>query len=76
MPAEPAERRQNAMPQPAGLEHDARLAPKTDELTLHVRSQGAGQLERIPLAPAEQARLAKGCRGDVDDAHRATLRLM
>ncbi|TMF04443.1 MAG: hypothetical protein E6I52_04865 [Chloroflexi bacterium] len=74
MPAQPAERRQNAMSQAAGLVLDARLAAKADELTIDVRGQGAGQLERVALSPAEQARLAKRGRGDVDDAHRTTLR--
>ncbi len=42
---------------------------KGEQLALDGARQGAGQLERIALAAAEQATGPEGCWSDLDDTH-------
>ena len=69
MAADPAQRRQRSAPQAARFALEACSAAEGDQLALDMRGQRAGQLERVALAPAEQAVRPEWRRRNMDDAH-------
>ena len=63
------DRPQHADAQAAGLRVELRRPPERHELALDVAGDGSRQLERIALAPAEDAVHPERGRSDVYDAH-------
>ena len=66
---EEGERAQGAHAQAVRLAVVARSRAEGDQLAVDVGGQRTGQLQRIALAAAEQARRSERRWGDVNDAH-------
>lgn len=69
MPGEMDERAEDADAKAARVAAEARRAAEDDELAVDVPGEGSRELERIPLAAAEDAGRPEERGSDVDDAH-------